>query len=77
MRRAASASADLARVLELTAQAGDAYGQAAAARQLARAYAALDDSPAATREADRAEELFADSAMRRDPVLEKLLTVRL
>ncbi|SNS76172.1 DNA-binding transcriptional activator of the SARP family [Streptosporangium subroseum] len=73
---AASASADLVRVQELTAQVGNAYGQAAAARQLARARAALGD-PAAAEDARRAEELFASPAMRIDPVLERLLTSRL
>nr|WP_052317124.1 BTAD domain-containing putative transcriptional regulator [Streptosporangium roseum] len=72
----ASAAADLARVLELTAQAGELYGQAAATRQLARARAALGD-PAAAEDARRAGELFASPAMRPDPVLERLLTAPL
>nr|WP_051865077.1 BTAD domain-containing putative transcriptional regulator [Streptosporangium roseum] len=72
----ASAAADLARVLELTAQTGELYGQAAAARQLARARAALGD-PAAAEDARRAAELFASPAMRPDPVLERLLTAPL
>lgn len=73
----AAAAADLARVLELVARAGDAYGQAAATRQLARAHTALGDPGAAERYARRAEELFASPAVRRDPVLETLLTARL
>lgn len=72
----ASAATDLAKALELTAQVGDAYGQAACARQLARARAALGRSGAAA-DARRAEELFADPAIRRDPVLERLLTAQL
>lgn len=72
----ASAAADLARVLELTVQTGELYGQAAAARQLARARAALGD-PAAAEDARRAAELFASPAMRPDPVLERLLTAPL
>jgi tetratricopeptide (TPR) repeat protein len=72
----AAAAEDLARVLELTAQAGELYGQAAATRQLARARAALGD-PAAAEDARRAEELFASPALRPDPVLEMLLTARL
>ncbi|OUC99215.1 hypothetical protein CA984_04030 [Streptosporangium minutum] len=73
----ASAAADLARVLELTARTGELYGQAAAARQLARARAALGDPAAAAEEARRAAELFASPAMRPDPVLERLLTAPL
>ncbi|MBN6057485.1 tetratricopeptide repeat protein, partial [Nonomuraea sp. RK-328] len=72
----AAAEADLVRVLELTARIGDAYGQAAGARQLARARSALAD-PRAEADARRAGELFADRALRRDPVLERLLTARL
>ncbi|WP_433436895.1 BTAD domain-containing putative transcriptional regulator [Nonomuraea sp. CA-141351] len=71
----AAAEADLARALELTAQIGDAYGYAACTRQLARARAASGD-PRAAGDARRAEELFADPAMRRDPVLERLLTAQ-
>ncbi|MFJ2031608.1 BTAD domain-containing putative transcriptional regulator [Streptosporangium sp. NPDC087985] len=73
----AAAAADLARVLELTAQTGDAYGQAAATRQLVRVHAALGDPRAAARDAHRAEELFASPVIRCDPVLEMLLTARL
>ncbi|MEU4696816.1 AfsR/SARP family transcriptional regulator [Nonomuraea dietziae] len=72
----AAAEADLARVLELTAKIGDAYGHAAGIRQLARARAALGD-PRAAADAGKAEQLFADLATRRDPVLERLLTARL
>ncbi|NUW43086.1 AfsR/SARP family transcriptional regulator [Nonomuraea rhodomycinica] len=72
----AAAEADLVRVLELTARIGDAYGQAAGARQLARARTALAD-PRAEADARRAGELFADRALRRDPALERLLTARL
>ncbi|GAA2779129.1 hypothetical protein [Nonomuraea dietziae] len=72
----AAAAADLARVLELTAKIGDAYGHAAGIRQLARARAALGD-PRAAADAGKAEQLFADLATRRDPVLERLLTTRL
>ncbi|MFF5208606.1 BTAD domain-containing putative transcriptional regulator [Streptosporangium sp. NPDC000396] len=73
----AAAVADLARASELTAQVGDAYGQAAVTRQFARARAVLGDSRAAAEDARRAGELFAAPGMRRDPVLEKLLTARL
>lgn len=73
----AAAVADLAQALELTAQVGDTYGQAAATRQFARVRAALGDSYAAAEDARRAEELFAMPGMRRDPVLEMLLTARL
>ncbi|MEU0483352.1 BTAD domain-containing putative transcriptional regulator [Streptosporangium sp. NPDC006013] len=73
----AAAVADLAQTLELTAQVGDTYGQAAATRQFARARAALGDSHAAAEDARRAEVLFAMPGMRRDPVLEMLLTARL
>ncbi|MEV0228235.1 BTAD domain-containing putative transcriptional regulator [Nonomuraea sp. NPDC050786] len=72
----AVAEADLTRALELTAQIGDAYGYAACTRQLARARAASGD-PRAAEDARRAEELFADPAVRRDPVLERLLTARI
>lgn len=72
----AAAVADLARVLELTVQAGELYGQAAATRQLARARAALGD-PAAAEDSRRAGELFTSPALQPDPVLEKLLTARL
>lgn len=72
----AAAEADLVRVLELTARIGDAYGQAAGARQLARARSAMAD-PRADADARRAGELFADRALRRDPALERLLTGRL
>ncbi|NUW30598.1 tetratricopeptide repeat protein [Nonomuraea sp. SMC257] len=72
----AAAEADLVRVLELTARIGDAYGQAAGARQLARARSALAD-PRAEADARRAGELFADRGLRRDPALERLLTARL
>ncbi|MGW5686445.1 BTAD domain-containing putative transcriptional regulator [Nonomuraea sp. NPDC003754] len=75
-----AAVADLARVLELTDQIGDAYGRAAGTRQLARARAALGD-PRAAADAARAAglfaDLFADPSKRRDPVLERLLTARL
>ncbi|GAA2306397.1 BTAD domain-containing putative transcriptional regulator [Nonomuraea roseoviolacea subsp. roseoviolacea] len=72
----AAAEADLVRVLELTARIGDPYGQAAGARQLARARSALAD-PRAEADARRAGELFADRALRRDPALERLLTARM
>ncbi|WP_162641591.1 BTAD domain-containing putative transcriptional regulator [Streptosporangium sp. 'caverna'] len=72
----AAAVADLARVLELTVQAGELYGQAAATRQLARARAALGD-PAAAEDSRRAGELFASPALQPDPVLERLLTARM
>ncbi|MFI7637297.1 BTAD domain-containing putative transcriptional regulator [Nonomuraea sp. NPDC049400] len=71
----AAAEADLARALELTTQIGDAYGYAACTRQLARARTAAGD-PRAVEDARRAEELFADPAMRRNPVLERLLTAQ-
>ncbi|MET7338845.1 BTAD domain-containing putative transcriptional regulator [Nonomuraea sp. NPDC005650] len=71
----AAAERDLVRALELAAQIGDAYGYAACTRQLARARAASGD-PRAAGDARRAEELFADPAMRRNPVLERLLTVQ-
>ncbi|MEU6715990.1 BTAD domain-containing putative transcriptional regulator [Nonomuraea sp. NPDC046802] len=69
----ASAEDDLVRALELAVQIGDAYGRAACARQLARVRAASGD-PRAEQDARGAEELFADPALRRDPVLERLLT---
>ncbi|MGN9837113.1 BTAD domain-containing putative transcriptional regulator [Nonomuraea sp. H19] len=72
----AAAAADLAIVLELTTKIGDAYGHAAGIRQLARARAALGD-PRAAADAGKAAALFADPAMRRDPVLERLLTAQL
>ncbi|GAA3246431.1 AfsR/SARP family transcriptional regulator [Nonomuraea helvata] len=72
----AAAEADLSRALELTAQIGDAYGFAACTRQLARARAASGD-PRAEEDARKAEKLFADPAMRRDPVLERLLIARM
>ncbi|MGP3916691.1 AfsR/SARP family transcriptional regulator [Nonomuraea sp. 10N515B] len=72
----AAAVADLARVLELTAQIGDVYGRAAGLRQLARARAALGD-PRSTADEAKAAQLFADPATRPDPVLERLLTAPL
>ncbi|WP_283138246.1 AfsR/SARP family transcriptional regulator [Rhizohabitans arisaemae] len=72
----AAAVADLEPVLELTTRTGDVYGQAACLRQLARARTALGD-PRAAADAGRAAELFAGRAMRRDPVLERLLTAGL
>ncbi|MFI7135558.1 BTAD domain-containing putative transcriptional regulator [Nonomuraea sp. NPDC050153] len=71
----AAAERDLVRALELAAQIGDAYGYAACTRQLARARTASGD-PRAAGDARRAEELFADPAMRRNPVLERLLTAQ-
>ncbi|MFG6198146.1 BTAD domain-containing putative transcriptional regulator [Nonomuraea sp. JJY05] len=71
----AAAERDLVRALELTAQIGDAYGYAACTRQLARARTAARD-PRAAGDARRAEELFADPAMRLNPVLERLLTAQ-
>ncbi|MFI6817784.1 AfsR/SARP family transcriptional regulator [Nonomuraea sp. NPDC050328] len=69
----AGAEAALLPAVELSARIGDAYGEAACTRQLARARTVLGD-PRATADARRAETLFADPRLRRDPVLERLVT---
>jgi tetratricopeptide (TPR) repeat protein len=68
------ALADLDRAAELAATVDDEYGQAVVARQLARTLAAHGDHAGAVSVRRRAENLFAAPGIRRDPVLEKLLT---
>ncbi|CAM3955801.1 AfsR/SARP family transcriptional regulator [Kibdelosporangium persicum] len=64
---------DALRAKELTARIEHDYGQAASARQVARARTALGEAWAAGVERRRAYELFAAPSIRRDPVLEELL----
>ncbi|GAA0918351.1 AfsR/SARP family transcriptional regulator [Nonomuraea longicatena] len=71
--RAAFALADVRRALEVAGAAGDAYGRAAGMRQRARARTLLGETGAEA-DARLAEELFADPAVRRDPVMEQLLS---
>jgi DNA-binding SARP family transcriptional activator len=71
--RAAFALADVRRALEVAGAAGDAYGRAAGVRQRARARTLLGEAGAES-DARLAEELFADPAVRRDPVMEQLLS---
>ncbi len=69
----AAAVADLRRADELATAVGDRYGQAAVLRHLARARAARGVRTGADHDARRAEALLAAPAVRRDPVLERLL----
>jgi DNA-binding SARP family transcriptional activator len=69
-----AAMTDALTVESLTADIDDDYGQAAAARQLARAHSALGDTASAAASRRRAYSLLASPSMRRDPVLEQLLT---
>ncbi|RKN40430.1 AfsR/SARP family transcriptional regulator [Streptomyces hoynatensis] len=73
----AAAIADLTRARELAGRTGQPYGQAAAARQLARALSAAGNHAAASSCAERAAQLFAAPALRRDPVLERVLAAPL
>jgi DNA-binding SARP family transcriptional activator len=72
-----AALADALGVQELTADIEDDYGQAAAARQLARVRTASGDAVGAAADRRRAYELLSACTTRRDPVLEELLTARL
>ncbi|ONI74738.1 hypothetical protein ALI144C_38680 [Actinosynnema sp. ALI-1.44] len=65
---------DALRAQRLTVQIEDDYGQAASARQLARARTALGDVAAAGQDRRRAFELFAAPSTRRDPMLEEVLS---
>jgi DNA-binding SARP family transcriptional activator len=71
------ALADATRVAELTAELENIYGQAVAARQLARIRTTLGDVTGAAVHQRRAYELLATPGTRRDPVLEELLTAHL
>ncbi|MBP2329964.1 DNA-binding SARP family transcriptional activator [Kibdelosporangium banguiense] len=68
-----AALADALAVQALTTEIEDDYGQATAARQLARAHTILGDLPGAAAARRRAYELLACPATRRDPILEQLL----
>jgi tetratricopeptide (TPR) repeat protein len=72
-----AAMTDALAVDALTAEIDDDYGQASAARQLARAQTILGDTAAAAESRRRAFSLLASPSMRRDPVLEQVLTDRL
>ena len=72
-----AAIADLTRARKLAGRTGQPYGQAAAARQLARALSAVGNHAAASSCAERAAQLFAAPALRRDPVLERVLAAPL
>ncbi|TCO48871.1 AfsR/SARP family transcriptional regulator [Actinocrispum wychmicini] len=74
---AQAALADAERADELAAELSEDYGQAAAARQLARARSALGDTWRAAVDRQRAYELLKAPSTRRDPVLEELLSARL
>jgi DNA-binding SARP family transcriptional activator/tetratricopeptide (TPR) repeat protein len=69
-----AAKADALAVQSLTADIDDDYGQAAAARQLARAQSTLGETASSAASRRRAYSLLAAPSMRRDPVLEQVLT---
>nr|WP_052478808.1 BTAD domain-containing putative transcriptional regulator [Kibdelosporangium sp. MJ126-NF4]CEL20729.1 transcriptional regulator, SARP family [Kibdelosporangium sp. MJ126-NF4]CTQ89642.1 transcriptional regulator, SARP family [Kibdelosporangium sp. MJ126-NF4] len=64
---------DALRAQRLTAEIDDDYGQAASARQVARARTALGETVAAGLDRRRAFELFAAPTTRRDAMLEEVL----
>ncbi|ALG11491.1 hypothetical protein AOZ06_35620 [Kibdelosporangium phytohabitans] len=65
---------DALKAQRLTVQIEDDYGQAAAARQLARARTELGDAATAGLDRRRAYELFASPSTRRDAMLEEILS---
>jgi DNA-binding SARP family transcriptional activator len=72
-----AALTDAACADELATELDDDYGQAAAARQLARARTSLGDAWGAAADRQRAYELLTAPSTRLDPVLEELLSARL